>query len=361
MYWIILIPVLPYFLTVMLISVALIRSEKYSHANYKSIRVSVIVACRNEARVLKFLLDDLFAQDYQPGLFQVIVVDDNSNDSTQELLNSYNDRPNLKILRNSGDGKKSALRTGIEASESEFIITTDADCRMGKKWVTSIVSFYHETDSVMIIAPVNLEEKNSKFFFRFQELEFLGLQGITAGTASMGNPVMCNGANLAFKRDLYFQNAWNLHDEIGSGDDMFLLHSIKKGNSSRIKFLDSDNAAVITGLSNTISEFLSQRARWLSKAGHYTDWFTIYLGIVTFVTISIQLFLMAVCIFNRSFLIILVIAFLMKSVPDIILLYESARRRRRKGLLKWFIPSQVVYPFYVIIVAVAAILRKDKW
>jgi len=139
----------------------------------------------------------------------------------------------------------------------------------------------------MLICPVMLESKPG-FFNIFQELEFLGLQGITAGTAVAKRPVMCNGANLVFKKEAYLVNVNNLHPEIPSGDDVFLLHSLKK-NHNNIKWLESEDAVMITAPSATLKDYINQRNRWISKAGAYSDRDTIILGLVTFIAVLTQI------------------------------------------------------------------------
>lgn len=360
MLWILLIPILPYFLTVTAISIVLIRSKKFKPSFNPKTSVSVIIACRNEERTLSSILSDLSAQNYPQELYRVIIVDDNSNDNTRKVLSQYKGKPGLIVLSNSGSGKKRAIRTGVEASDAELIITTDADCRMAKNWIASIVSFYEESCPGMIIGPVIIEG-NGGFPARFQELEFLSLQGITAGTAAMKKPVMCNGANLAFKRENYLRYSRNLHEEIASGDDIFLLHSFKREYAGDIRFLESEDAVVTTRNSPSLTEFLNQRSRWLSKAGLYSDRFTIFLGIVTFVTILDLLFLLAAGFTDASFFIILTIALVIKSVADLLLLSEIAKRRGKTGLLKWFLPVQFVYPFYVLAVAVRTLFSRKEW
>ena len=360
MQWLLIILTLPYFILILRIYRGLLKLKAFNPSENGNQFISVIIACRNEELFLPRLLNYLEEQLYPSDLFEVIIVDDNSTDSTALLASSSDAPANISVIKNKGSGKKAAILTGINAARGSLIVTTDADCMMGKEWLQTISSFSLTSEADLIVCPV-MTEAGKGFLGKFIEMEFLSLQGITAGTLSQGSGIMCNGANLAFRKEIYLSNQSQLHPEIESGDDVFLLHSLKRNRGSKIEWIESPEAAVKTSSPMPISKYFIQRGRWISKAPAYRDIYTILLGIVTFVTISIQLFLMAVCIFNRSFLIILVIAFLMKSVPDIILLYESARRRRRKGLLKWFIPSQVVYPFYVIIVAVAAILRKDKW
>ena len=360
MLWIFLIPILPYFLTITAIGIMLMRSKGFKSSFNPGTSVTVIVPCRNEERTISHILSDLTAQNYPRELCRLIIVDDNSSDNTRKILSQYEGKSRLMVTGNRGEGKKRAIRTGVEASDTELIITTDADCRMGKNWISSIVSFYEESHPAMIIGPV-IVEGGKGFFARFQELEFLSLQGITAGTAAMKDPVMCNGANLAFKREYYLMHSGNLHEELASGDDIFLLHSFKRENEGEIRFLDCEDAVVTTRQSASVIELLNQRSRWLSKAGQYRDGFTIYLAIVTFITILDLLFLLAAGLLNASLLIIPGIALTIKSIPDILLLYEVAKRRHKTGLLKWFLPVQMVYPFYVLAIALKTLFRKKGW
>ena len=151
---------------------------------------------------LPLLLSDFADQNLNPDLFEIIIVIDNSLDSTFEVASGFGRIKNIKVMNSPGRGKKQAIRTGVEASAGSYIIVTDADCRVGNNWLKTIASFEAEYEPGMIICPVQLED-GSGFFHRFQELEFLSLQGITAGTVAGQDPVMCNGAALAFqKRDL---------------------------------------------------------------------------------------------------------------------------------------------------------------
>ena len=116
---------------------------------------------------------------------------------------------------------------------------------MGKSWIRTIAAYFEENNPDMIICPVQLDGKQG-FFARFQELEYLSLQGITAGTAAGGNGIMCNGGNLAFTREAYLNHADHLHMELATGDDVFLLHSLKKDPGSKIIWLESQEAVVTT-------------------------------------------------------------------------------------------------------------------
>jgi cellulose synthase/poly-beta-1,6-N-acetylglucosamine synthase-like glycosyltransferase len=323
-------------------------------------KVSIVVACRNEESVIPYLLSDIISQDHPAELTEVIIVDDWSWDSTSLTASSYAQIRNLKVLKNIGRGKKSALRTGIEAAENDLIIMTDADCRFERKWISTIVSFYEERRAHLIIGPV-LIKGGKGFFHRFQELEFLSLQAVTAGTAAAGDPVMCNGANLAFSKVSWQRHNSGLKEEIPSGDDIFFLHSLKREEGATIKWLESPDAVVSTGPSETPLAFLKQRARWLSKSSSYDDRYTKIIAIVTFVTILELVILFFAGFTNQVYFRYFLGGFLIKLLADLMILAEITRRRNRFNLLLWFLPSQIVYPFYVLAVSVYSQFRKNTW
>jgi len=360
MHWLLLIIVIPYIYILLRICLSLMKIMPFHQGRSPDLYVSVLVACRNEEKNISALLRNISEQDYNPDLFETIIIDDNSSDNTYSNLCSYNGLRNLRVLKNEGTGKKQAIRTGIMACTGNLIITTDADCRMGKGWLTSIASFCSENNPDMVICPV-MAEGPAGFFGRFQELEFLSLQGLTAGTASANRPVMCNGANLAFTRESFIRNIDNLHYELPSGVDVFLLHGIKKDPGSRIFWLESEDARVITAAPETISSFLKQRARWISKAGAYKDTFTIALAIVTFVTILLQLSLLAAGFFDPVFWLVYAGVLILKSIPDYLILLNTAVRYRKRNLLRLFIPSAVIYPFYVLVVWFYSLFLRKKW
>jgi glycosyltransferase involved in cell wall biosynthesis len=350
MQWLPAILILPYFFVLLKIYRSLLKIKPFIIETNPSVFVSVIVACKNEENNLPVLLNCLTSQNYPKKLFEVIIVDDNSTDLTFEKANYFKEIDRIIVIHNNGKGKKQAIKTGINTSSGSLIITTDADCRMGNNWIGTIASFYEKNLPDLIICPVAIGSDGG-FFGRFQELEFLSLQGITAGTAIDNNPTMCNGANLVFTKDAYLNHLENLHFEIPSGDDIFLLHSVKRDLNAKILWLESSSAIVTTIASPSLPSFLNQRSRWLSKGKVYKDIFTISLGIVTFVTILLHISYLVAGIFNPTLLWVLLAIFLLKSVPDFLILFNTSGRYNKRGLMHWFIPSQIFYPIYVLVVA----------
>lgn len=329
------------------------RIKSFESSELPGIFVSVLVACHNEEGNIRNLLTDIADQSYHPDRFEVIIVDDNSTDETFRTASEYSGIKNLTTIRNRGWGKKEAIMTGITRASGELIITTDGDCRAGPHWISSIAQFYDKYKPDLIICPVAIEAGKG-FAGKFQELEFLSLQGITAGTATAGMSTMCNGANMAFTRKAYELHAANLHPEIDSGDDIFLLHSIKKDKNAEIRWLESMKALVITSPANTLRTFLMQRKRWISKSSAYRDLCTIILATATFAMTAVQAGTFILAFVSFKYAVIFLLVFLIKSVPDFLILRNTTRRYGRAPLMKWFLPSQIIYPFYVLSVVLLA-------
>jgi cellulose synthase/poly-beta-1,6-N-acetylglucosamine synthase-like glycosyltransferase len=359
MYWLPAIMILPYFVILLILYRSLLKIKTFKALKDPEMFVSVVVACRNEQDNLPVLLNCIANQNYPENLFEVIIVNDNSEDRTYETAKGYKKISNILSINNKGEGKKQALRTGINAARGNLIITTDADCTMEKNWIRIIAAFYELHKNSMIICPVRIESA-TRFLNKLEELEFLSLQGITTGSALFKNPAMCNGANLAFSKEAYNAHSDMLHDDINSGDDIFLLHSLKDEDKSKILWLESPDAIVTTESSSSLSSFLNQRRRWISKGKAYKDMFTIVLGIVTFVAVVLQISYLILSLIYPDLIWVFLSVVVLKSFPDFLILRNTSERYGRKRLMRWFLPAQLLYPFYVLYVVIYSLTFREK-
>ena len=360
MIWFLTILFIPYLLMIFKIWTGLKKINRYIQNKPGYIFISVIIPCRNEERNIQLLLESISKQTYSSGLFEVIIVDDNSSDKTSELVRLYQSDFKLVIIKNKAKGKKSALQTGIEAANGDLILTTDADCRAGKEWISTISSFFSDNSIDLAICPVALSGKED-FFSEIQKLEFLSLQGVTAGTAVNNNPVMCNGANLAFTKQAYLNHKNDLQPESESGDDVFLLLSLKKDPGSKILWLESKEACVFSSVSEGPGSFFRQRARWFSKWKYYDDSYVNLLSFVTFATNLLIVCCLIVGIFITKILLPVFLLFILKSGVDYLILSDTTQRYGQKSILRFFIPAQIFYPFYVLIVTIVSFAGRSVW
>jgi len=335
------------------------KQDPVSHAANQT-RISVVISARNEMANLPALLNDLTNVDYPRELLEIIFVDDNSTDSTYEILRSASDRSDtIKVLTSKGSGKKEALITAFEQVTGDLIITTDADCRIRRDWIRLFSDFYYSNGCDLIIGPVDLID-SPHVSGRFCHLEFLSLQAVTAGSAAAGHPVMCSGANLGFRPDITDNWASSINPGIASGDDMFLLQHAKR-SGKKILYLNSDEATVDTRGPDSLSSFLRQRSRWAGKNIRFSDKeIFITAAIILFTNLLLSVMVVLSIIYPK-FIFTAISIYLCKSLPDFLLLSEITSRRGRRNLLPYFVPVQIIYPFYVVIASLSGIFGRNRW
>jgi len=340
----------------------------YFHTNAipPSSKVTVIIAARNEELNIGRTLDCIVGQEYPKELLEIIVVDDHSTDNTGNIILSYADKGVKLITLNEGNKlnsyKKFAINKAINASTGDVILTTDADCRMGSKWILNIIQYMERENKLMASSPVCYNEEKS-YFERLQTLEFLYLIGLGAAGIGNGNPTTCNGANLAYRKSLFFEmGGFNGIDELASGDDELLLHKVAESNADKIGFCKSKEAVVYTDAKESIKSFLSQRKRWASKSTKYKDKKVVVLGV-------------CIWLFNLSFLLSLIFllfgifdgrelvltSLVMKFLVELLFLYPILSFVNRKELL-WNLPLlTIIHSLYLVYIGVAGNIGKYDW
>lgn len=328
-----------------------------------STAVSVIVAARNESESISKTIEDLLKQDYDKDLLEIIFIDDHSTDDTAKVISSY---PEIKLIVLNENGalnsyKKKAIQTAIGGAKGKLIITTDADCRMGTDWLKTIVNFYEENDYKMISSPVAYFEEKS-FFERAQSLEFLYLIGLGASTIGNHKPSTCNGANLAYERDAFYEvGGFKGIDDLASGDDELLLHKMAARFGEKIGFLKNRDAIVYTYAKPTLTEFIQQRKRWASKSTRYKNKSIIVLGVCVWLfNVSILLNLLT-GIFLLAYLKIALIQIVVKISVEFIFLVDVTKFAKRRELLFLLPLLNVMHILYIIFIGIAGNSGKYKW
>ncbi|TDO21610.1 glycosyltransferase family 2 protein [Pedobacter duraquae] len=342
------------------------RLVPFKYTNTQSqIPVSVIVAARNEAERISATIEDLLAQDYDSSLLEIIFIDDHSTDNTGAIINSYADRGVKLITLNEQKAlnsyKKKAIQTAIGQAKGKLIITTDADCSMGRNWLKTIVAYYQAGDYKMISSPVAYTGERT-LFERGQSLEFLYLIGLGASTIGNQNPSTCNGANLTYERDAFYEvGGFKGIDDLASGDDELLLHKMAARYPGKIGFLKNRDAIVYTQAKPTLRDFIQQRKRWASKSTRYKNKSIIVLGaLIWLFNVSIVLNLI-MGIFNPVLLGTAGLQLIVKLAVEFIFLIGVTRFAKRSELL-WLVPLlSIVHIIYIIFIAIAGNSGKYSW
>lgn len=228
--------------------------------------VSVVVCARNESLALQRLIPLLMDQDHRE--FEVIVVNDRSDDDTWEVLQWMRpEYPRLKPVNIQADekfsyGKKIALGVGVRSAKYPHVLVTDADCLpVGRDWVSLMATGFKEGRQIVIgHSPYERQPGLTSLLERYDGFS-KAVQYIAFAQA--GLPYMGVGRNMAFTSDLFFgAKGQHRHRQLMSGDDDLFINEVARANNT---------AAMADGRSYMTTRATPDLATWFRrKRRHYT-------------------------------------------------------------------------------------------
>ncbi len=327
-------------------------------------RVTLLIPFRNEAENLPGLLNDLYSQTYPSSMFQVVFVDDHSDDNSRKLVESLTaNRNGYSCLTLPIDkmGKKDALHVGMQHAENDWIIQVDADCRIGNGFIAAHISHLEGHPSDLVAGLVITKKESGRFMESFERLDLLSMGGVAAASFILKKPMMCSGANLAYSKALYFETrSYDPNGAVASGDDMFLMIGARKLGRS-LSYLLSPQSVVRTKPVLSLSEFIKQRVRWGSKTLHYRQWDIQVLAILVVLT-NMTLLLTPVWIFyapdNWAGWLGLWAA---KTLADGALIYYVSRSVNQQYVMKRFLLASIVYYPVFLMILIRSIFGPSGW
>jgi cellulose synthase/poly-beta-1,6-N-acetylglucosamine synthase-like glycosyltransferase len=341
---------------------------KYSN-NYNSKYrpyISIIIPFRNESKNILASLKSIEEQTYSKSLYEVIYIDDDSEDDSYEKLNETYKSSNIKIYKipkgfSPNSHKKRAIKFGVSKASGEVIVGTDADCIHNPNWLVTLMSRFSENTG-FVSGPVAFIERGG-IFFQMQNLEFAGLVLVGAGLIGIKKPTLCNGANLAYKKKS-FEKVCGFEEniELSSGDDEFLMQKIARETNEDVKFCFDKNAVVKTSANLGLKEFYHQRQRWASKSLYYKNTglvLTISLLFLFFLSLPVQVlfgFFISWYFFLSAFIILCI-----KFILEFVILKEGEKFLVPKINLGVFLFAQLLHIPYILISAVGGAMGNYVW
>lgn len=328
------------------------------------IKFSIIVPFRNEAKNLPGLLHSFSQLNFPRSNFEIVFVNDSSEDDSVEIIKNF---PALSFSfqiiensRKSNSPKKDAISTAIPHLQNEWIVTTDADCYVNPDWLVAIDNYIQKQNPEMIAGPVSFFADDS-FLHQFQQLDLISLQGATIGSFGIEKPFLCNGANLVYTKKLFEEiNGFEGNSQIASGDDVFLLQKAIFKYPNRVHYLKSESSIVLTKPLDDWKFLFYQRVRWASKSSSYQSSFGKILALVVFagnlgIVTSFLFFLFSIFSFWNWYLL-----FAVKIFADFLLLYPTGKFIKPQSV-KFFLLSNLFYPFFSTAVAIYSLFGKYEW
>ena len=324
-----------------------------------NIKFSIIIAVKNEETTAGRLIASLQQIDYPADSFEVIFIDDNSSDSTYDLVkDKIKSFPNFKIIKTAPSsgltGKKAALTEGIKNSLYSYILTTDADCIIPVNWLNEYEVKFREVNQIVFgISPFIQENTflNSVICYENFRNSLLSFT-----LADAGLPYNAFGRNFGFTREVFFKlDGYNdINKTLSGDDDLFLLKAAQ--NNYKIGILQRTEAAVLTNTKKTFSRFLSQRSRHTKTSALYPLKVQIVLALWHILNLLCtgSLFLLPVSMFYA-------LPFCGKMFFDIFVTKRYQNMYGYKFNLFFTVPLQICYELLIIIHFINSKITKDRW
>lgn len=325
-------------------------------------KVTLIIPFRNEEKNLQELF--LSLKQIQSSNLEIILVDDQSEDDSWKISESMKGKiTGLRLLGSDGVGKKAALDLGIRTSEGEIILTTDADCSFSSGWVSIMTEPFSNTKVQLVAGPVLTPKKSDSFFQSFQQADWSSILLLTAFGFKEQKPLMCSGANLAFRKSAFEEvRGYEGNENILSGDDEFLLKKISKHFGPKSCYYSaSKKNLVITSPISSWSELFNQRIRWASKWKSHGLNFHLLSSTLSFLSQVVWVLSFLLLFKGPMGLLCFSLIWLVKVGSEKQVLGSVLRTFDQK--ISWFgwIGTSLIHPIYVIFVVIGAIRGKFIW
>ncbi|MBN1465019.1 glycosyltransferase [candidate division KSB1 bacterium] len=308
-----------------------LRRIKSNPVNNDRPFISVVIAARNEEENIGACLRHLAQQKYPRTRYEVIVIDDHSEDNTHSIVESFGKDNVMLLSLHDTDGvspKKAALHQGIKASRGEIILTTDADCCASPLWIETMVSYFGAKTGV--VASWLTVEENKSLLSKLERLDSLSLSLVGAAGFGLKRPFMANGANFAYRRKVYDElNGFAGVDAYASGDDDLLLQKVHASQNWECAFAPDARCAVVTKANRDLRGFFAQRFRWASKGRIYPKILFLLESFIYFYYLSLPV-AMILFILNGFVNLYILLPLALKFMADFIFMRLAARKLQEK-------------------------------
>ncbi|HEX2959186.1 MAG TPA: glycosyltransferase [Chitinispirillaceae bacterium] len=330
---------------------------------------SVLIAARNEEDNIGGCLRSILNQTISTDRYEIIVVDDRSEDRTASIVNEFikNGAPvrliSVKEVPSGVVPKKNAISLAAQAACNEILVFTDADCVVLPSWIETIDRYCAPDTGFLqgITTYFNVPGMNP-LFFGLQAVDFLSHGIVAAAGISAGIPINSNANNMVIRKDVFFELGGfsNGMERIVSADDDLLLQSVWRSKKWKVTFMADSAGAVTTRPTLTVRGVFDQRKRWGSNTAHYSPVQVLFLsGIFLFYCmIAAQL---VFSVFDSRALYIFCALAGTKFVGELCLMLPGSALFGRKELRKYLLPASLIQLPVVVGAVVFGVFGTFSW
>lgn len=368
MIWFLLISLGLYVILMGLFSIGVFRLKTFAGKAVKpETTFTLVIPFRNEKENLPALLHSISKLKYPEKRIEIFFVNDASEDASVAVIQQFilKRKPKGWTIvdneRKSRSPKKDAITLAVSKATHAWIFTTDADCILPENLLKNLDAFIQNTSSKLIAGAVLALPENRFFISHYQFLENLTLAGVTMGAFGLRKPIMCNGANLAYKKSAFEAvNGFEGNEHIASGDDLFLLEKMQATFSGEVHFLKNKEQIVYTITERNWSAVVQQRVRWAAKSTGYKSVFSKFTGIVVLAANACLLIAFWMLFQSENGLFFLTLILLKWGIDEVFIYQVNAFFKREINWLYLRLMA-FLYPLLTLYIAVRALFGNYNW
>jgi cellulose synthase/poly-beta-1,6-N-acetylglucosamine synthase-like glycosyltransferase len=337
-----------------------------SNNSLSDLPVSVIICAKNEYANLKENLPLILEQDYPD--FEVILVNDHSQDDSYFLLKSYEEKyKNFRVVHlrenvNFFEGKKLALAVGIKSAKNEQLLLTDADCKPNSShWIREMAKRF--SDHTEIVLGYGGYFPKPGFLNKLIRFDTITIAMQYLGLALAGKPYMGVGRNLSYKKSLFFKSGgFTSHYKIKSGDDDLFINQVAIKKNTEVAL--HPDSFTFSEAKKSFGKWFKQKKRHMSTGRYYKPVHKYRLGMLSLSgTLFYLLTVILLLISKQSLTLILVGTVFFTRTLSIFLLYYYCGKKFNEP--KLFLYSPIFDIIMLILNPLFALsnlfYKKNKW
>jgi cellulose synthase/poly-beta-1,6-N-acetylglucosamine synthase-like glycosyltransferase len=311
--------------------------------------VSVVICAKNESSRLEKNIPLLAAQDYPD--FEIVVVNDNSEDDTDMVLMRLSAMYPRLVVRNltqgsnNMKGKKYPLTIGVRAAKHESVLLTDADCMVtGKNWIREMTGLMSDKKEIVLgYAPYRKYENFLNRFVRYEAF-MTALQYLSYAIA--GVPYMGVGRNMAYQRKLFFgNNIFTRYPHLVSGDDDLLINRVANRKNTAVQI--HKDSFIYSEPKKSWEEYWEQKRRHVSTGKYYKTQHQLLLGLFSLTHLLFYPLLVLVLLYTAYPLGALFLFVLRLSIQSIIF-FHCMKKLGERDLFRYFPLMDILFLIYYL-------------
>ncbi|MEX2115524.1 MAG: glycosyltransferase [Bacteroidota bacterium] len=325
--------------------------------------VSVIIAVRNEESTVGACIQSILAQKYPKESYEIIVIDDGSSDTTRKIVHDLqNKHSQVKLVLPVADSptgnKRAAVMTGITEARGDILLFTDGDCTVRSGWISGMARALR--NPTRFVAGLVVEADAQGFLQKLSRIEFLGIIGVAAGLIRGGNPIFCNGANIAYRKTAFEQIAGfglNVH----FSDDEVILQRFHARDKESVFFTFDPDTIVTTGSPRSLKGFWHQRVRWSSKSGVYENKSILARLVVLYLFFVVLLGGIVLSVQKPDLLTVIIPVLAVKFLLEWIVLHKTAVLLNQSVSVPHLFIAEVLHVPYIVLAALQGQIGSLRW